>query len=174
MIKYALIEGNKYPINTDFRVAIKCDEILNDSSIDDLDRGILITGLLFGVDSPYCQEALDKAKKYLENGATEQGKKILDFKQHWDYYYGAFRAQYGIDLNKDELHYHEFVSLCKTLKNQAINDVIEVLTYDMSEVKDPKQRRKIVEAQQKLKVRETVKETNQSFLDKLNPKVKGG
>jgi len=174
MIKYALIQGEKYEINTDFRVAIKCDEILNNPNIDDLDRGILVTGLLFGVDSPYCEEALEKAKKYLENGATGEGKKILDFKQHWDYYYGAFRSQYGIDLNKDELHYHDFVSLCKTLKNQSINDVIEILTYDMSEVKDPKQRRKIVEAQQKLKVKEVTQTVNHSFLDKLDPKVKGG
>jgi len=173
MIKYVLIEGNKYPINTDFRVAIKCDEILNDPNVDDLDRGILITGLLFGSESPYCNEALEKAKKFLENGASEDGKKILDFNQHWDYYYGAFRAQYGIDLNKDDIHYHDFVSLCKTLKNQAINDVIEVLTYDMSEVKDPKQRRKILDAQNKLKVKE-LENVNKSFIDKLDSKVKGG
>lgn len=173
MIKYVLIEGNKYPINTDFRVAIKCDEILNDPNVDDLDRGILITGLLFGSESPYCNEALEKAKKFLENGASGEGKKILDFNQHWDYYYGAFRAQYGIDLNKDDIHYHDFVSLCKTLKNQAINDVIEILTYDMSEIKDPKQRRKIIDAQKKLKVKE-VSNVNNSFIDILDPKVKGG
>ena len=46
--KYAKVNGKKYPINTSFRVALKCFEIINDSSISDLERTYAIVYKLFG------------------------------------------------------------------------------------------------------------------------------
>ena len=33
--KYAQVGNEKYPINTDFKVGIKCFEVINDTSISD-------------------------------------------------------------------------------------------------------------------------------------------
>lgn len=177
MIKYVELDGVKYPINTDFKTAIKCDRILNDPEISNLDRGILLTGTLFGWETPYTEEAVNKAMLFLSDGEKSPGedKRVLDFDQHWDYYVGAFRQAYGLNLNEIELHYHEFLSLLKSLKGTALNDIVELLTYDMSEVKDSKTRLKIKKQQALFKIKDQhVTQRRSAFLDKLPANVKGG
>lgn len=173
-----LIQEKIYTINTDFRVAIECDRIINDVQIDDADRGILITGLLFGADSPYCQEALDKATIYLSVGETEKSnqKRLIDFAQHWDLIYSAFLGQYNIDLYETNLHYYQFVFLLRGLKNTALTDVVDILSRNPSDEKDIKTRRRLVEAQNKLKIKNQPKQApvNSAFLDQLSDEVKGG
>ena len=180
-IKFARIQGKKYPINTDFRVALKCDEIINapENEVSDRERGIRITGLLFGEDSPYCPEALEKAEIYLSGGVSGEEKRIIDFKQHWYLLYTVFISQYGINLNTEYLHYQEFLMLLQGLKGQVLNDVVELLTYDLREAKDPKERKRIKEAQEKFKIKDTaeemaLKERQEQFLNLLSKKVKGG
>lgn len=181
LLKFVEIQGVKYPINTDYRVALECDRILNDPNIDDLDRGILATGILFGSDSPYCQEALDKLGKYLAGGVDmskeKNQKKIIDFEQHWDLVYSAFKGQYGIDLHKEDLHYFEFTMLLKGLRKQALTDVIELMTYDLSQEKDHKRKKEIIEAQKayEIKSKEIVREVEQhDFISQLSEETKGG
>lgn len=173
MIKYIELEGIKYPINTDFKVAIAVDKILSDPTISDYDRPIDMVTLLLGEDAPYTQEAINKCIIYLQCGAESGGQKVIDYEQHWDYFVGAFRQAYGINLNEVDMHYHEFVSLLVSLKDTALNDVVELLTYDVSKIKDPKERRKLIESQNRFKVK-TVKTVRDSeFLRQLSPKVKG-
>ena len=55
--KYAKVNGKKYPINTSFRVALKCFEIINDSSISDLERTYAIVYKLFGfIPERFCKD----------------------------------------------------------------------------------------------------------------------
>lgn len=177
LIEYALIDGERYKINSDFKIALKCDEVLNDRTLNDTERGIKITGLLFGKDSPYNDEALRKARIFLSGGDDKEGndeKRVIDFNQHYNLVYSAFISQYGIDLNKDNLHYQEFLMLLQGLKGQVLNDVVEILTYDLSEVKDHKQKRKIIEAQKQFKIKEPKQEVKEhAFLQGLNNKVRG-
>ncbi len=172
MIKYMELDGIKYPINTDFKVAILCDKIANNPDIDDLDRAIDVVTLLLGPEAPFTQEALEKCRTFLQGDETG-GKRIVDYEQHWDYFVGAFRQAYGLNLNEVDMHYHEFVSLLKSLKNTALNDVVELLTYDLSEVKDPKQRHKIINAQNKFKIKRKTVVKDSEFLNQLSPKVRG-
>lgn len=175
LIQYATIQGQRYKINTDFKVAMECDRIANDNEINDIDRGVLITGLLFGEDSPYCQEALDKAEIFLGGGDKSNDKRIIDLQQHWDMIYSAFKGQYDIDLHKVDLHYQEFLMLLKGLKDQVLTDVIEILTYDMSTVTDAKQKRKIREAQKKFAIKDKKEgKVNEGFINLLDKRVKGG
>lgn len=172
LINNAVILGQVYPINTDFKVAIECDKVLHDPNIDDVKRGVMIVTLLFGHDAPYCQEALDKAQIFLQGGSEPGGKdnkRLIDFTQHWDLIYSAFKAQYGIDLHEQDLHYGKFLMLLKGVKNQALSDVIELLNTNLSEIKDFKQRAIIKEAQDLFKIKEVKKEKrNEDFLKKLS------
>jgi len=177
MINFIELGGVKYPIDTSFKTAILCDKINNDPDIDDYDRPIIIVTLLLGIEAPYTQEALDKCKLYLEGGDELEGdeKRILDFTQHWDYFVGAFYQAYGLNLNEVDLHYYEFLSLLRSLKNTALNDIVELLTYDLSEIKDKKTRDKIIKAQKKFKIKQVVKRPQEesAFLKSLSPSVKG-
>lgn len=181
LVTHVQLGDELYPINYDFRVAMKCDSILEDESISDEERACRVTGLLFGIDSPNTIEALEKAGKFLsaieEVTDSQDKKKLVDFEQHFHLFVSAFKAQYSIDLYRDKLHYHEFVSLLKGLKGQVLNDVIEILEMKPSEEKDHKRRKQIVEAQKKFRIknkepkREPLKH---AFLDALSDKVKGG
>ena len=46
--KYVKIGEKKYKINTDFRVAIECNNIIQDKNIGDTERGLAIIYKLFG------------------------------------------------------------------------------------------------------------------------------
>lgn len=177
LYEFVSIDGEEYPINTSFRIAIECDSIINDVQIDDLDRGVLITGLLFGEDSPYNEEALSKAAKYL-GGDEEDGKhpRLIDFNQHWDLIYSTFKGQYGIDLHTVDMHYQEFCMLLKGANDTALTKVVELLTYDLSQVKEVSQKRKIIEAQNRFKIKESNNETRREsvFFSSLDESVKGG
>ena len=69
--KYAQIEDRLYEINTDFRVAIKCNEVAEDKTISDTERALAIIYLLFGekgLKSHDREALLEKAKTYLSCG----------------------------------------------------------------------------------------------------------
>ena len=48
--EYVKIDNKKYKINTDFRVAIECNEIATDENISDFERALAIIYKLFGND----------------------------------------------------------------------------------------------------------------------------
>ena len=48
--QYVKIKDKRYKINSDFRVALKCDKVAKDSKIDDTERALAIIYLLFGED----------------------------------------------------------------------------------------------------------------------------
>ena len=70
--KYVKIGEKKYKINTDFRVAIECQEIALDDSIGDFERALAIIYKLFGDngldDSNNYEKLLELAQKYLSCG----------------------------------------------------------------------------------------------------------
>lgn len=46
--RYVKIEDRKYEINTDFRVAIRVEEVLRDETINNLEKTLAVIYLLFG------------------------------------------------------------------------------------------------------------------------------
>ena len=40
--------------------------------------------------------------------------------------YAAFKSQYGIDLNKDDMHYWQFMGLLTTLDDCAFTRVVDI------------------------------------------------
>ena len=67
--EYAEINDKKYKINTDFRVAIECQNIATDENISDYERALAIIYKLFGDDGIEDFNNYDKlleiATKYL-------------------------------------------------------------------------------------------------------------
>ena len=46
--EYAEVAGKRYKINTDYRVALKCFEVIEDTDICDEERALAVIYLLFG------------------------------------------------------------------------------------------------------------------------------
>lgn len=173
--EYAEIKGVKYKINTDYRVALKCDEVARDTSIDDLERGLAIIYLLYGdkglEDSENWEELLQIAVKFLKCGKEEtennNNEPDMSFKQDWGRIQASFVSDYKIDLSKENMHWWAFYDLIEGLtENSVLNRVRFIRNYDISQIKDQKERNEWIKRKQavELKREKTLEEIE---MDKL-------
>ena len=172
--KYVKIGEKKYKINTDFRVAIECQEIALDDSIGDFERALAIIYKLFGDDglddSNNYEKLLELAQKYLSCGKEIDNKTNeepdMDFIQDMDYIEASFMSDYNIDLQNTEMHWWKFYNLINGLSNSemgnccVLNRIRNLRTFDTKDIKDQKELAKINEAKKQvaLKKREVKKE----------------
>lgn len=172
-------DGVEYPINTHYSIALECFSLINDNTVSDTERSVGVITMLFGVDIPIDDKSLHKARKYLEVGMDgddgDSSEPTVDFTQHAEYIYASFKQQYPT-VPLEDLHYWEFISLFKGLSNETVMGRIqELLSTEPSEMDDPKQRRDLIKAQNKFKVktpkdidREVYeKKKEDEFMDKL-------
>ena len=172
--KYVKIGEKKYKINTDFRVAIECQEIALDDSIGDFERALAIIYKLFGNDglddSNNYEKLLELAQKYLSCGKEIDRKTNeepdMDFIQDMDYIEASFMSDYNIDLSNTKMHWWKFYNLINGLSNSemgnccVLNRIRNLRTFDTKDIKDQKELAKINEAKKQvaLKKREVKKE----------------
>lgn len=161
---FAEINGKKYKINTDFRVAIECSEIAMDTTIGDYERTLAIIYKLFGDEGLDAkkdyEELLKMAKKFLGCGKEVKNNKIIepdmDFTEDMDYIEASFMSDYNIDLTNIEMHWWKFSNLINGLSNSelgnccVLNRVRNLRTYDTSKIKDQKELAKINEAKKQV------------------------
>lgn len=171
--EYVEVNGHKYKINTDFRYAIKCNEIAMDKSIGDFERmlGILIT--LFGENAIDYQEdyegLLKLAKKYLSCGKEleePEGEPDMDYVEDMDYIEASFMSDYHIDLTNTQLHWWKFTNLINGLSNSelgnccVLNSIRNLRNYDVSKIEDRKEREKMIKAKEQVALKKNKKENN--------------
>ena len=170
--EFVLINGKEYPINTDFRDAIECLNIVNDEDINDYERAIAISIILFGEDVPICEKTIELATKYLQCGETTETqmsrKRDMDFEQDKPFIFASFMSDYKIDLAKKKMHWWQFCDLISGLTEHCVlNRIREIRNYDLSEVKDPKSRNKIIEAQERFALKSKLSKEDQEMLDEF-------
>lgn len=154
--EYAIVNGEKYKINTDFKVALQCEKVGVDENIDDKERALTIIYLLFGekgLDNPNNWEKLLKvAQKFLSCGNEKidnEEEPNMDYEQDEKYIKASFLSDYGIDLGKQSLHWWDFFDLMNGLSEDSIlSRVRYIRDYDISEIKDSKDRNKMEKQKQ--------------------------
>ena len=81
-LKKIQIEDKIYTANTDFRIAIKCNEIAQDETIGDYERALGIICTMFGPDAientNHYKKLLEWVLKYLSCGQEIDRKEIPD------------------------------------------------------------------------------------------------
>lgn len=164
--EYVKIGEKKYKINTDFRVAIECNNIARDTEIKDTERALAIIYKLYGekgLDNPQdYQQLINLGLKYLSMGKEIEDEKEepdMDFEQDMDYIYTSFMSDYSIDLSGKEMHWWTFMNLMNGLSNSefgnccVLNRIRNLRNMDPREIKDRKEREKIIKAQKKVALR---------------------
>lgn len=154
MINYptkAQIEERIYPINTDFKIALECERIVKDDSISTEEKSLAIIYKLFGdkgLDNSQDWEKLSKiAVKFLSCGNDLENKNNkepdMDFIQDEKYIKASFMSDYNIDLSKISLHWWDFFNLLNGLSEKCILGRVRFIrNYDLSEIKDSKEKKK--------------------------------
>ena len=188
--EYVEVEGKQYKINTDFRVAIECGRVAQDDSIEGLERALAIIYLLFGdegIDTPeHYEKLLELGKKYLLCGKEYDAKgnenPDMDFIQDMPYIEASFMSDFHIDLDGKEMHWWKFSKLINGLSNSELGDccilnrVRNLRNFDVSKIKDSKEKKRIIEAKKLValkkekKVTESQKERVRDFMEKLGIK----
>ena len=157
--QYAKVEDKQYKINTDFRVAIKCNEIAQDETIGNFERALAIIYMLFGEealnDSKHYEKLLELAKKYLSCGVEiEQNDEEpdMDYVKDMDLIEASFMSDFHIDLTKEEMDWWKFNKLINGLSNSELgnccilNRIRNLRNFDTSKIENAKEREEIVKA----------------------------
>lgn len=177
--KFAEIEGRKYPINTDYRIALRCFEVVEDEGISDIERAYAIIYLLFGFISEKNQEDfLKAAKMYLQCGEPDEqcaSERDMDLNLDFKYIIPSFRSDYGIDITGENMHFWRFIQLIQGLTpNCALSRVREIRNYDVSTISDPNLKRKIYDAKAALALPEKYTSEEQDMINRFNELFSGG
>lgn len=186
--EYVKIGNKKYKINTDFRVAIECNNIAQDDSIGNTERPLAIIYKLFGdegLENPQdWEKLLELGIKYLSLGKDTSGvdnnnEIDMDFNEDMDYIEASFMSDYNIDLANTEMHWYKFYNLINGLSNSelgnccVLNRVRNLRTFDLSQIKDSKERERLAKAKEMVALKNTKKEVEltkeqEESMNKLN------
>lgn len=149
--------GRIYDINTDFRVALACFRAINDNEISDLERAYAIETLLLGDDVNFLDKEIifEKIKKYLRCGKEENDsvEEIdFDYLQDEELTRNSIRQCYHLNLNEiPYMHWYEYNELISGLTSESVlNRVRDLRNYDVTEIKDEKDRKKMIEAKERV------------------------
>lgn len=131
--KFIECKGVKYKINTDFRVALECDEIARDTTIGEFEKSLAIIYKLLGEEGiqnyENIAELLKLCIKYLHCGKNFEDlnndeEPSMDFAQDQGYIKASFMSDYRIDLDSVEIHWWCFCDLMRGLtENSVLNRV---------------------------------------------------
>ena len=174
MIKKIQVEDTIYEANTDFRIAIRCNEIATDKTIGDFERVLGIICTIFGaeaINNPSHYERLMKwAKKWLSCG-----KEIIDTKEQPDMDYiedkALIRSSFIYDYkynpyDMEYLSWEDFYNDLNNLSNSefgnccVLNRVRNLRNFDVSQIKDSKERQKIAKAKEQVALKKYKKENH--------------
>lgn len=167
--EYVKVDDKLYKLNTDFRVAIMCNNIAKDTKICDSERALAIIYVLFGKDGLECtkmDKLLELGIKYI-NISKDISKQLKNnssdkFEIDISKCEGLIRSSFKFDYNYDPyelkyLHWYDFYNDLENLSTSEfgncciLNRVISILNEDASKIKDNKERNKLIEAQNYLK-----------------------
>ena len=152
--EYAEVAGVQYKINTDYRVALECFEVIEDTSICDEERALAVIYLLFGeVPTDCLDDFLRIAGDYLRCGEKAEvqasATRDMDFKADEKYIVASFMSDYQIDLSRTDMHFWQYIHLIQGFTERSVmSRVREIRNYDLEELKDPKSRTKMVKAKE--------------------------
>lgn len=146
------IDNKEYEINSDFRISILFELLMQDNSMGDKDKFLMALQLYYPVIPESVNEAIEQmlwfykcgkdVRKSKGNGKGKSVTQIYSFEHDDDYIYAAFMDQYSIDLQDIEyLHWWKFKAMFKSLKED--NEIVKIMSYrsmDISKIKDKEQK----------------------------------
>ncbi len=164
--EHIVLYETPYPVHTSFKNWLKISELLKEQTGKNIGKALSLCyketlppnlpSAILGMMEFYNRGAFDYAPQ------EERKEPIMSFSQDADVIFATFRQVYGIDLTKEDLHWHVFCALLSGLfEEHAFLNLIRLRTMDESTIKSPARRKKI----QKLKEKVRLKSENKREID---------
>lgn len=175
-----LVGDTEYEINTGYEYALACLACINDPELGDTERAYGVIDILYKDPQPEdLVEAVRMAVKFLQLGKDGQAPRTarapdMDYEADMHYIRASFRSDYKLDLGRmPELHWWEFMELLQGLTDDCIlNRIRDLRNYDLSTVKDPKTRSRIIQAQREVALTGQLSTEDQDTLDSFYAQLK--
>ncbi len=142
------IDGISYNINTDFLAWIEIERLFFDRSCDECIRLAKILTLAYPVLPPNPFEAVRGIVWFYSGGEYEdaaghksgtQSLPCYDLTEDFDYVWGAFLAEFGIDLTESSMHWWKFRTLLACLSDECkFAKIVAYRSMDISAIGDKK------------------------------------
>lgn len=174
--EYIELNNKKYKINTDYKVALRVLELIDNGEVSDYERSIGLIVMLFGSECPVNNESLELARKYLQCGQENiehtSRNPDMDLSSDSKYIVASFQKEYGMDITQESLHWWKFYSLLEGLGEDCIlTKVRTIRNEDLSDYKDRKARKRLIEAKKSValpvKYSKKEKEKREEFMRRL-------
>lgn len=157
--EYIVVNGEKCHIKTGFRNWIVYEIIVGNPNLTDEQKIALVLPLCLKK-LPSSIETAVKACNEFYCGSREKKMEqvenqspLYSFLFDAELIYAAFMSQYGIDLNKADMHWFKFRALFKGLSsNNRIFEVMKVRAANLNDIKDVEQRRRVRELKKVWKI----------------------
>ena len=138
--------GTEYKIASDHRTVLACLDRLADPEREPLDKALFVAVRFFRGSPPPDMWALFEQFVLSGDAGGGEDEPVMDFGQDAEVIYTSFRQQYGIDLIRETLHWHEFRMLLRGLGSETkFGELLRIREMDVNEVaeKDRPKLRKI-------------------------------
>lgn len=164
-----MLDGNVYPISTDFRTGItyQMRSAAGNLTPEDFFR------LWFPGPCPEntaaAVEAVNRFYRRRDEPAkhdTGDGPRAFDFSQDADVIFSAFWERYGIDLNRADMHWWQFMALLEGLYTYGFSERVGFRVADLSGL-DAKSRTRLLKKRSQFSIMEPGK-TAQGHLSALD------
>ena len=159
--EYIEVDLKKYKINTDFRLALKCDEIYRDESISDTEKNMAIIYILLGSEALADRKNYDKILKLLAKylacnkdiDNTMEKEPSMNYKQDGGYIKASFMSDYGIDLDVDDMHWWKFFDLLQGLTDNSVLNRVRAIREESLSGKKGKELQKWIDAKKSVELK---------------------
>jgi hypothetical protein len=117
------VDGEQYPINTDYRAALRVILAFEDDALTGYEKQVILFRNLYKRTPSNLQAAAERAMWYLNGGkeaeSEQDAPRLYSFSKDAQFIFAAFRQTHGIDLQKAELHWWEFLALFMDLGQET-------------------------------------------------------
>lgn len=112
------IQGKDYEINSDYRTGIQIMIAFEDQDLTPNEKALVMINRLYVERPQDLNEAITKAIRFLDGNPDEPdepgnnpGMRLYSFTKDARLIYAAFKQTHGVDLQKEDLHWWQFLAL---------------------------------------------------------------
>ena len=149
-----IIDGEKTPVDPDFRIMCEYSEAIEQSDEKRLKivaSRFFFAGLPEGVSEKSAAKAMNdfyisgiapKGRK--KSSAMENPEPSFDFEEDEAYFFAAFLSEYGIDLSCAKLHWFDFCALFRGLPDECrLKRIISIRSESTNDIKSAAERSRV-------------------------------